>query len=78
MKPASSSVDYKKIELKWVGPRSLHSPEERRRFTPPSVGGVYLWTVASDEGLKVSYVGQASNLPEKVSLVGELWTQGEG
>lgn len=59
-----------KIELQWMGPFSVDTPDNRRSFIPPNKPGVYLWTVGqhsvSVTSFKVSYVGQASSLRNRL------------
>lgn len=65
------------IELEWHGPFSLRTPESRLASTPPSLPGVYLWTVGKDR--KISYVGQAGNVHQRMyehihgTLGGAYW-----
>ena len=53
------------VVLDWKGPFGLSTEKERAGFSPPTESGVYLWTVANDECLRISYVGQASNFQER-------------
>lgn len=59
-----------KIELEWMGPFSVDTPDSRRSFIPPHQPGVYLWAVVqhsdSVSSFKVSYVGQTSNLRNRL------------
>ncbi len=55
----------REVVLKWSGPHSLASREDRQTFSPPAQSGVYLWTVANDAGPKISYVGQAGSLVDR-------------
>jgi hypothetical protein len=53
------------IVLEWKGPFGLKTQEDRRKFSPPTASGVYLWTVANEIGPRVSYIGKAGNLAER-------------
>jgi hypothetical protein len=57
---------FHSIHLNWQGPFSLGSSAGRSRFDPPSSPGVYLWTVAPNEGQRISYIGQAANINERM------------
>lgn len=50
------------LHLIWKGPFNLVTDEGRSTFLPPNDGGIYLWCVGRHPHLRVSYVGEASNL----------------
>jgi len=54
------------IQLKWQGPFGVATLKQRAAFSPPVAGGVYLWTVAFELGHRISYVGEAANLQERM------------
>lgn len=50
------------LKLVWNGPFSLATAEGRHDFLPPTDGGIYLWCVGRHPHLRISYVGEASNI----------------
>jgi hypothetical protein len=54
------------MHLDWHGPFNLATHEGRRDFMPPNEGGVYLWCVGRHPRLSISYVGEASNLGQRL------------
>ena len=67
------------IGLRWEGPFSLDTNENRTRFRPPNNAGVYIWAVGKENDLRISYVGQSSNLRNRMyehifsTLGGAYW-----
>ena len=58
--------DVLTLHLDWKGPFCLATSGARQAFAPPSEGGVYLWCVGRDPVHRVSYVGQAVNLRDRM------------
>ena len=54
------------VTLNWEGPFMLDTHENRERFSPPSNAGVYIWVVGKQNDLRISYVGQSSNLEQRM------------
>jgi hypothetical protein len=57
----------------------LDTEENRRLFSPPATAGVYMWVVGKENDLRISYVGQTSNLRKRMyehifyTLGGAYW-----
>jgi|GEM_PF-2501148 len=57
-------VEPRKITLEWKGPYSLHPNYEPSISAEdiPSSPAVYMWTIATNEGHRIAYVGESGNL----------------
>ncbi len=54
------------VHLDWQGPHSLATDDGRRDFNPPSESGVYLWCVGRHPNHRISYVGEAGDLQQRL------------
>ncbi len=67
LKPETEKVDRKEIKLGWYGPNRIPAPNKKEgTFNPPKEPGVYLWTVAPTKNYRISYVGEASNVHDRM------------